>query len=103
MSDGQHKPPPTQKLVKKIDSEIKKMELPSELGDLSSIMKSGVNDSTQNDFQHSLDIAPSKPTQQDSGKGSHKVVPNNEQIDPVYQKNRVTNKYEKIEKKVSQQ
>ena len=41
---------PTQKLVKKIDSEIKKMELPSELGDLSSIMKSGVNDSTQNDF-----------------------------------------------------
>jgi hypothetical protein len=49
-----------------------------------------------------LDIAPSKPIQQDSGKGSHKVVPNNEQIDPVYQKNRVTNKYEKIEKKVSQ-
>jgi hypothetical protein len=50
MSDGQQKPPPTQKTIKKIDNEIKKMELPSELGDLSSIMKSGVNDSTQNDF-----------------------------------------------------
>ena len=50
MSDGQSRQAPTQKTIKKIESELKKMELPSELGDLSSIMKSGVNDSTQNDF-----------------------------------------------------
>jgi hypothetical protein len=55
-----------------------------ELGDMSSILKSGVNDSTHNDFTHSLEIVPTissiKPIiMPDSGKISNKVsIPNNE-------------------------
>ena len=78
-------PPKMQKKVE--SSEQKKPELPTELGDISSILKSGVNDSTQNDIQHSLDFGPSnsKAPPQDSGKATHKVsIPNNEQQDPIY-------------------
>jgi hypothetical protein len=36
---------------------------------------------------------------QDSGKTCHKEsIPNNEQQDPIFQKNKSTNKYEKIDK-----
>ena len=56
-----------------------------ELQDISSILKSGVNDSTANDFQKSLDFNPSvtKPDKQNL---------------TMYSKNRGTGKYEEVDK-----